>query len=170
MNKQRTFFLKAYDEHADALFRYCYFKLSDREAAKDAVQDIFVKIWNYLEGGKEIQHMKSFLYVTAGNYVKDQWKKKTALPMSVLDTEEEPFDVADPSANFELASEMKVALRYMEKLSESDREILTFRFVEGLPPSEIAPILGIRENAVSVRVNRALARLREIFDKHGQEN
>ena len=165
MEEQKSLFLKAYNEHANALFRFCYFKLSDREAAKEAVQEVFMKVWNYITTGKKIDHFKSFLYVTASNHVKDQWKKKSAIPISVLDTEEELFDVADPNIHkdIEKTSELNIALRYMQKLAESDREILTLRFIEGLPPSEIAPMLGVRENVVSVRINRAMTRLKNLY-------
>ncbi len=37
-------FLDLYEGHADALFRFTYYKLSDREKAKDTVQDTFVKL------------------------------------------------------------------------------------------------------------------------------
>lgn len=36
-------FMKAHDAYADALFRHCYFRLYDRERAKDLVQDAFMK-------------------------------------------------------------------------------------------------------------------------------
>ena len=36
-------FLQAYDELADALFRHCFFRLYDREKARDAVQEVFLR-------------------------------------------------------------------------------------------------------------------------------
>ena len=168
MEDYKTFFSKAYDDYADAIFRYCYYKLSDRDAAKDATQEIFLKIWNYLDSGKNIQSFKSFLYVTAANHVKDQWKKKKAIPISVLDNEEHSFDVADPASSFENKIEFGLAVDLLNRVGEKDREILLLRFVEGLSITEISEILKIRENATSVRINRALARLKSIIEKNGQ--
>ncbi len=38
------------------------------------------------------------------------------------------------------------------------------RYVEDMTPGEIAQILGVRENTVSVRISRAVSRLRDIAD------
>src|SRR5262245_12846323 len=50
----------------------------------------------------------------------------------------------------------------LERLSASDREVLVLRHLEQLSVKEVAAVLGIREGAVSVRVLRALQRLRAL--------
>jgi RNA polymerase sigma factor (sigma-70 family) len=55
-------------------------------------------------------------------------------------------------------------LRALDSLDPRDRDVITMRFVEGIPPREIAGILGERENTISVRITRALKKLRLIID------
>ena len=38
-------FMKVYDAHVDAIFRHCYFRVFDRERARDLVQETFLKTW-----------------------------------------------------------------------------------------------------------------------------
>lgn len=53
------------------------------------------------------------------------------------------------------------ALEALEALSAADRELLRLWAWEQLPPREIAVVLGITPNAVSIRLHRATRRLRK---------
>jgi RNA polymerase sigma factor (sigma-70 family) len=55
----------------------------------------------------------------------------------------------------------------LELLNSRDREAVLLRFVENQPFAEIAQRLSLTEDAARMRVNRALARLRELFDRQG---
>ncbi|MEK7529457.1 MAG: RNA polymerase sigma factor, partial [Patescibacteria group bacterium] len=68
-------FLQAYDELADALFRHCFFRLYDREKARDAVQEVFLRAWDYMSSGGEVKNIKAFLFQTARNYIIDEHRK-----------------------------------------------------------------------------------------------
>lgn len=48
--------------------------------------------------------------------------------------------------------------------SDADRELLRLWAWEQLPPRDIAVVLGVTPNAVSIRLHRALGRLRERMD------
>ncbi|MEY4731922.1 MAG: Sigma-70, region 4, partial [Candidatus Parcubacteria bacterium] len=45
-------------------------------------------------------------------------------------------------------------------------EILTLRYVDDLDPKDIAVILDITPNNVSVRLNRAMHELKKLMDPH----
>ena len=169
-NEREKFFLSAYHTHSDAIFRYCFFKLSDREQALDAVQEIFMRMWRYLEQGKEVQLPKAFLFVTASNYVKDQWRKKKTIPLSSLETDDEgqEFQIPDESVDQLERAEYQLALRAFSKLPDEDRLLLQLRFVEGMGVKDIAAMLDERDNTIAVRISRAIGRLRnEHGYKHG---
>ena len=169
MNREdkETIFLQAYDAYSDSLFRYCYFKLYDRDLAKDMVQETFMRTWQEIEKGKQFGNIRAFLYTVAGNLIKDHWKRKKAVPIGQLenDNDEQNFDVADESVDLYTEVEIGRSVKLFAKLGESDREVLHLRFVEGLTPKDISRVLGERENTVSVRLNRALERLRKIINK-----
>ena len=156
-------FLTCYDAYADAIFRQCYFKTSDREIAKDLTQEVFARTWDYLVQGKTVENLKSFIFTVANNAVKDWYKKHRAIPESAF--EHDPFaSFSDESQNSEVIAEVSVVMRALETLESGDRAVITMRFVEGMPPREIAGILGERENTVSVRITRALKKLRLLID------
>lgn len=160
LNNIENMFLCAYNLHADSIFRFCYFKTSDREIAKDITQDVFMKTWEYLAQGGEVQNTKAYLYKVAYNAVIDFWRKSKSVPESDLPLGF--FENKEARENTEVQAEYSILLSVLQKLSKEDRDLITMRYVEDMSPREIAYILGEKENTISVRINRAVARLRNI--------
>ncbi len=151
-------FLKAYDELADAIFRHCYYRVYDREQARDLCQECFTRTWEQLTAGKEIHNIKAFLYRVANNLVIDRARKKKEA--SLDEALEQGFQPAG-AEKAETAAEIGQALRAVERLEPKYREAVRLRYIDGLTPAEIAEVTGESENNVSVRVHRGLEQLRE---------
>ena len=153
-------FLKAYDEHADAIFRFCYAQTGNREHAKDATQEAFVRTWKYLAKGSMIDDMRPFLYRTARNILIDEHRKVRNESLEKLT--ESGFDIADtrtPDAS--ISAEASRAIRLAAHLNPKYREAVLMRYVDEMQPREIAAIVGESENTISVRIHRGLQQLRE---------
>ena len=153
-------FLRAYDQHADAVFRRCLFKTSDRETARDLSQEAWMKTWDYLADGKEINHIKAFVFRVANNLIKDYYKKKKATTMGAM-SDFDPQRIVDTLENIEAKARTKEVLRTLEDMKPSDRDVLTLSIVEGFGPKKIAHIKNKRENTVAVQLHRARKRLRK---------
>lgn len=155
-------FLRAYDELADAVFRYCYFKLSNREIAKDIVQETFIKTWQYIVDGKDVGNMKAFLYKVARNLVVDEYRRRKATSLDAM--QDDGFDPeGDKAESLMIASEVDLILKVVDKLPGKFREVIIMRYVHDLSPREIAEILNEQENAISVRLNRAVKKAQELM-------
>ena len=74
-------FTKAYDELSDAIFRHCWFRIGDRERAKDLMQETFTKSWQYISRGEKVDNLKAFLYRVANNLIIDEYRKKKELSL-----------------------------------------------------------------------------------------
>ena len=159
-------FLEAYDLYSDALFRLCYFRLYDRERAKDIVQETFVRTWEYsVKNGKEVLNLRAFLYRVLNNLIVDDIRKKKSLSLDEIT--ESGFQASDNrigKMQVELGADSVNLMRALSKMEEEKRQILVMRFIDGLGPKEIAAAIDESENVVSVRLNRALKELREIFN------
>ncbi|MEY4723588.1 MAG: hypothetical protein RLZZ324_1101 [Candidatus Parcubacteria bacterium] len=153
-------FLKAYDALSDAIFRHCYYRCFDREHAKELMQETFMKTWEKLAAGDEILNLKAFLYRVAGNLVIDASRKKKAASLEAM--AEVGFDPTGSGATeIEHAAEAAAAVRHLQRVDEKYRQAVSLRYIEGMTPGEIASITGETENAVSVRIHRGLAMLKE---------
>ena len=155
--------LEAYEKYADAIFRHCYFKVSDRELALDLMQETFIRAWNYARGGKDIQHMRAFLYRVANNMVVDTYRKKKTVSLEAL--AEEGVQFAQKGQDPGKIAEFNDVLRSIGELEPLYREAVFLRHVEELSVKEIAEILGEQENTVSVRIHRGLRQLRELLSQ-----
>ena len=161
-------FIVAYDQYADGLFRHCYFKVSNRELALDLVQETFTKAWHSIVKGQEVANIKSFLYKIANNLIIDEYRKKKHLSLDELRSD--GFDIAGADHHTITApAEIHIVLASVEKLEDKYREVIQMRYLSDLSPREIAEILGETENAVSVRINRALKQMRDLLNTNEQE-
>lgn len=158
-------YIELYDAYADSVFRYCLFKTSDRDVALDLAQDSFMRVWDYLVQGKEIDNMSAFLFTVTRNLVKDWYKKKKAKPFSRF-PEDMFLQIGDESSKPENLAEVEILFKSLTKLPENYQDVLVMRFVEDMQPREIASVLGEKENVISVRINRAQKKLRELHTKH----
>lgn len=155
-------FLEAYDEYADAIFRFCMVKVSDKERALDITQDTFTRVWEYSSKGNIIDNWKPFLFRTANNLIVDYYRKKKSVSLDEM--EEEVGFVPSETAGItaDMQAEYTIALKKLNELDETYRDPVMLRVVEGLSPKDIAETLGISENVASVRIHRGIAKLREL--------
>ena len=155
------YFLTAYEAHADAIFRHCYFRVFSRELAREMTQDVFMRTWEYLAQGKSIGNIRAFLYRVATNLVIDESRKKKEVSLGAL--QEKGFDAPDSqsSARTHRMLDGKFAKEVLATLDPTYRDVVRMRYVDDLMPKEIAEVLGESENVVSVRIHRGLKQLRE---------
>jgi RNA polymerase sigma-70 factor (ECF subfamily) len=158
-NNLENVFVESFSLYGDAIFRFCMVKVSNVELAEDMTQEVFTRYWQYLRDGKEMTHTRSFLYTIANNMAKDWYKKKKA---DSLDQKMESGNIpTDTASSPEVIARYQEVLYTIEDLEHKDKEVLLLTYVEGLPPKDIAEVLGENANAISVRLNRASKRLQQ---------
>ncbi len=163
-DKENTrLFLKWYEEYSDGLFRYCFFKIGDREHSLEIIQDVFARLWQTIQKGNILDNPKAFLYTSARNSVIDWYRKKKPVSLDALD--EVGFEV--PSSDYSSVDMDKMeasrVIKKADELEEMYREVIILRFVNDLSVAEIAELLGEKENNISVRIHRALDKLKKLY-------
>lgn len=155
----KAYFLQIYDTYADDIYRFCYLKVSNRELAQDLSQEVFTRFWQALREGTVMRSERALLYTMARNLVIDWYRKKKETSLDVLTEQGLEFG-GDSAEDVTREAEMSEALRMVSELDEASRDVLTLRFVDGLSPKEIALLSGESANAISVRLNRAMKKMR----------
>jgi RNA polymerase sigma-70 factor, ECF subfamily len=127
------------------------------------VQETFTKAWEYMSEGKEVKNLKSFLYTIGNHMIIDEYRKKKAVSLDALT--EEGFDPKEDSQHIKMIEsiELRTVFNTLDKLPKKYHEVITMRYIDGLSPGEIAEITGENENAISVRINRAIKKIQEIL-------
>lgn len=154
-------FMALYDAEADAIFRFSFMKLRDREAALDVTQDVFTRMWEYVRRGSTIEHFRAFAFRVARNAITDHVKKSRPLYEHELgEGAEDILEIAAPG-DAETKAELAGLLECLSALPEDDQELVTLRYTEGYPVKEIAEEKDELPNTITKRLARALEALRE---------
>lgn len=161
-DETKAYFLQIYDTYASDIYRFCFLKVSSREQAEDLTQEVFTRFWQALREGTVMRSERALLYTMARNLVIDWYRKKKESSLDIL-TESGIEFAGDSGEDVQVAAEMAEALKAVNELDEPSREALLMRYVEGFSPKEIASLTGESANAVSVRLNRAIKKVRAIM-------
>lgn len=158
----REQFERDYDEYSDAIFRFLYYKLQNRERALELTQDVFARFFEYLSAGNQIEHTKTFLYRSATNaFINDIRTKKRTI--SLEEESESGREFAHESDDAEELASQREAVERAHALEEPYRSALLLRYVDDMAVKEIAEVMGARENTVSVWIKRGVEQLRKNY-------
>lgn len=156
-------FIKACEDYSDDLFRFCYFKISDREMAKDFVQETYLRTWNYMIRGNKVHNIRALFYKILGNLIVDQYRKKKTVSLENLT--EFGFEPGfSDLANLENKIDGEKAIKILSQLPENYKEVIFMRYVQDMSLREISEITGESENIIAVKVHRGLKKIKKIFE------
>ena len=134
--------------------------LADAEAAEDALQDAFLKLWGRYPVRNE-QEAEALLTRTVRNVAIDQLRKRKTVPIAG-DLPEE--DGENRETRFRLVEEMvDTALTDIQKL------IIRRHEYEGVHLEQIAKELGMQPPAVRMQLSRARKAIRKQYRKRYHE-
>jgi RNA polymerase sigma-70 factor (ECF subfamily) len=160
-----------YDEHRPTVYRYVRFRVATREAAEDVTSEVFMKALRSIERyDPSLAAPRTWLLRIARNAVTDHLRALRRRGSLHVSLDRVPDLVADvPSQEERVLKEERIQklLNGSQTLRRADQEILSLRYGAGLGNGEIAEALGISNNAVAVRLHRALKRLKEAVENPG---
>ena len=164
-----------YDAESDAVFRFCLFKTSDRDVALDLTQEAFTRMWDKMIQGGWYRSERAFLFTIARNLIIDWYrtKKRTVSLDSMVEKTwmddykigEEVFSSGDGQIEIEMSADARLMVEKIKILPSIYQQAVYLRFVDDLSPQEIAGIVGLSANVVSVRITRGLEQLRNLYGK-----
>jgi RNA polymerase sigma factor (sigma-70 family) len=133
---------------------------SHTHVREDLLQNIRLALWTALPGFRGECSLRTFVYRIAHNRgLSHAYGRRRQLPEA-----DEPEGIIDPKSDpestaIENAMQARLA-RAIRSLPLAYRQVITMT-LESLPHAEIALVLGISENNVAVRLNRARVLLRD---------
>jgi RNA polymerase sigma-70 factor (ECF subfamily) len=153
-----------HQQFARPLYGLCLRLLGNREAAEDAVGEVFVRLPRAMRTYDAAQPFANWLYRVASNHCMDLLRARRRERQFVSPEEEEALAVASPAASplAELVdAERRARLhRAIEELPEPYRVPLVLRYFTGLDYGAIGGRLGLTSNHVGILLFRARQELR----------
>ncbi|MBT4917349.1 RNA polymerase sigma factor [Candidatus Peregrinibacteria bacterium] len=165
--KDDKHFAELVERYEAKLSRYIFHLSSlDSASTEDILQEVFIKVYENLNGYDTSFSFSSWIYRITHNEVISFFRKKKARPQAISpdDVDEDyitliPDDTDIPKElkRKELAAKVKKAVL---ELPEKYRDVLVLRYLEDKSYQEISDILKISINNASVLVNRAKEKLK----------
>lgn len=158
-------FAPLYVRYADPVYRFCYRRLGEPEAAEDATSQVFLKalaaLPEYRSGS-----FRAWLFTIARNVVIDLYRERRIERLP--ETAPDPIDPGPTPEEVMLRAESHLGVQaLLAALSPEQREVVELRLA-GLNGAEIAQVLGRSHGSVRALQYRAAQRLRDVL-AHGTQ-
>jgi RNA polymerase sigma factor (sigma-70 family) len=151
-------FTRLFNEHSLAVRRFTLRRFSNARVCEDIVAETFLVAWRRWEERPPKERELQWLYSIALRVLSNQRRSRDRRErlFTRLSFERAP-DVEDSETDPIVKLSVRTAL---SQLRNSDQELLEFVYWERLTYREIAEIVGVSENAVGIRINRAKSHLK----------
>ena len=144
--------------------------LGNQEDARDATQEVFLRVYKYLDRYKPEQDFYGWLYRITVNVCRDFERKRRRtedqLTASVATGE---FQDVGTTENQEdeayLTQRREMIKRAIADLPEKERMSLVLRDLEGLSTEEVASIMNTRPATIRVQISSARAKIKRSCDR-----
>ena len=165
--QNQVYFGYLYRRYASKVFAKCLSMLGDEGRARDATQDIFIKIMLNLSKYGEQSSFSTWVYSITYNFCIDQIRKKKKGRLVFTDDPGQIKDEAVEELPDSVILEMKQQqlAEVLEEIPPGDKAILLMKYIDGLQIKEIARVLEKSESAIKMQIMRAKQKAEHIYKK-----
>ncbi len=147
---------------------YASRRTGDFHIAEDITQETFVEAYQNLESLRDPLKFSAWLFGIA-NHLCIAWFRKNRSRSELLrenhliktDTDTYSRYVALENERDTVEAQRELAQRLLSKLKKSDRQLMTLHYFEEMTSAEISNYLGVPQNTIKSRLQRAKQRLRQ---------
>lgn len=143
-----------------ALVRFAFVQMKNEEEAREAVQEVFIKIWQKRDDLELTIELKPYLYRAVRNNCLNRLKRAKTDPLPEGGAEI-PAPADNPDHSHENNVRIKAIFREIERLPGRAQEIFLMSRVEGFSHKEIAKVLDITPKTVENQIGIALKKIRK---------
>lgn len=163
----RLKFERLFDKYKRLLLHRAYGILNDYALAEDAVSEAYIRIYKNLGKIEEVDSPKtvSFIVTIVKNVsLTILEKRKNVYLTDMSEDEGDGYNIEEAILSNTVTGDM---LKLVDELREELRVPFLLKYAHDLSHREIALILHISENNVTVRIHRAKKKLAELFVEAG---
>ncbi|EON71724.1 RNA polymerase sigma factor [Lysinibacillus sphaericus] len=161
-------FQQDYKMHSDAIYKYIYYLVGNKEMAEDLTQETFYKAFQYLHTYRQESNVHTWLRKIARNLVYDHFRRKKILRFIPFVHNECIRDETVLPEEFLIKGEDFSALFLaLYKIKLEYREAIILRYLEELSVKDTAKLLGWSEAKVKNNTARGLQTLRKHLGEEG---
>lgn len=160
-------FDRIFNEHAAAISRLAFSYEAEASVREELVQEIALAIWQALAHFRGECSERTFVYRIAHNRgLSHVWKRRPPhQPLEDIEESDQPVDPRPHPADHMAQTDQRLRLMSaIQSLPVVQRQMIVL-MLEGLSHAQMAEVLGITENNVAVRLNRARKMLKDATEE-----
>lgn len=161
------YFAELYRRYSTRVYGKCLTMLNDSHEAHDAVQEVFERVLLRVGSFKRNASFSTWLFAITNNHCIDRLRKRNRARAKLSSVPVEDVELGaevDEGPDW-LEEQSPAAIRHiLAELGELDRAALVLMYMDDLSVREIAATLQLGESATKMRLKRARARARKIYD------
>ncbi len=138
------------------LYRVAFYLLESQADAEDAVQDLYIRLWNSRDSLENVRNPKSYCVTLMKNLCIDRIRKASYRPPD----ENFPDTVAADSETIGKETARRIA-KAISELPEGQKKVLQMRVSDELSNEEIAAKTGMSNLTVRVLLSQARKKLKK---------
>ncbi|AFU67243.1 RNA polymerase sigma-70 factor [Psychroflexus torquis ATCC 700755] len=147
-----------YNKHilpvSDKIFRFSLRLLSSEAGAKDATQDVLMKLWNMKAKLSAVTNVEAYAMTMTKNLCYDVLKSKHHKTLELVHNSYSETD-SGLGSQIEARDEVDLVKKFIDALPDQQRAIIQLRDVEQFSNKEIEEIMGMNSTSVRVALSRA---------------
>ena len=152
------------------LYGYAFRILRNQEEAEDAVQEVFIRLWNLGRKLDEYSSIEALSVTMIKNYCIDQFRKKKHLDHEELTKRDfQNPDNSSPSDLLENRESDAILHSIIDQLPDIYKAVIILKEIEGLSYEEISDKTEQNINTLRVTLSRARKMIREEYNKYQYE-
>jgi RNA polymerase sigma-70 factor, ECF subfamily len=154
-------FTEIYQRYQPSVYNYIYYRVGSAALAEELTSEVFVRLVDRAHTLKD--SILGWLYTVARNLTIDRWRRNCHILWQPLDEELEASEATYPARAAEQMMSQEMLAAALRQLTESQRQVIILKFIEGLTNGEVADVLGKDEGAIKSLQHRALITLRRLL-------
>jgi RNA polymerase sigma-70 factor (ECF subfamily) len=140
--------------------------LNNHMDADDVAQQVWIKVWNKLDGFKMESEFTTWLYRIAYNETLNFLQKQQRQAGYEIDAENVDYEKAGGGSDHPKSTQIQIALDLaIKQLPEKQRFVFMLRYFEELNYEKIAKITGTTEGGAKANYHQALKKMEEILKR-----
>lgn len=168
LDGDQTAFTVLVEKYQKGIHALAWRKIGDFHIAQEITQDAFLRAYQRLRTLKDYSRFPGWVYVIA-SHLCTEWHRKKKYPVQSLEaTDLSEIDqvshsqyIAEKRDTETAETRREVVEKLLSKLPESERTVMVLHYLGEMPYETISRMLGVSQNTIKSRLNRARNRLKK---------
>jgi len=152
------------------VYNTCNRILNSSSDAEEVAQDVLIQVFHKIHQFEARSKFKTWLYKIVHNYCNNRLskiiRKREGSEKYEADSLQKEMSMENENVKEELSEGVREAIN---TLKDSEKEILTLKFMSGLTIQEISEVMEIGLSAAKMRLYRAMESFKEVYTKSNPE-